>query len=149
VHWWIDEPILMGSHNPSDCELDELLSNGVKTLVSLLERNSEKPAYDLAPFESGTLTRISMPVRDFSVPTLDQLEEFIELVRTHGERGTVLVHCQGGAGRTGTFGAAWLISVGFTAELALVSVRRANPGAIETVEQEKCIKEFYEVLREI
>lgn len=149
MHWWIDEPILMGSHNPSDCELDELLHNGVKTLVSLLERKTEKPAYDLAPFKSDTLTRISLPVRDFSAPTLAQLEEFVELVRTHGERGTVLVHCQGGAGRTGTFGAAWLINGGLTAERALVSVRQANPGAIETVEQEDCIREFYESLREI
>ena len=149
MHWWIDEPVLMGSHNPSDCELNELLRNGVKTLVSLLEQKAEKPAYDLAPFENGTLTRISLPVRDFSAPTYDQLEEFVELVRTHGGRGTVLVHCQGGAGRTGTFGAAWLVSSGFTAERALVSVRQAHPGAIETVEQEECIREFYEVLRRI
>lgn len=149
MHWWIDEPILMGSHNPSDCELDDFLRRGVKTLVSLLERKAEKPAYDLAPFESGTLTRISLPVRDFSAPTHDQLKEFVELVRTHGKRGTVLVHCQGGAGRTGTFGAAWLISGGFTAERALVSVRQANPGAVETLEQEGCIREFYEVLRKI
>jgi len=120
----------MGSHNPSDCELDELLRRGVKTLVSLLEQTSEKPAYDLAPFESGTLTRISLPVRDFSAPTHDQLREFIELVRTHGERGTVLVHCRG-----------------FTVERALASVRQANPGAIETVEQEECVREFYEILR--
>ena len=139
----------MGSHNPSDCELDDFLRRGVKTLVSLLERKAEKPAYDLAPFESGTLTRISLPVRDFSAPTHDQLKEFVELVRTHGKRGTVLVHCQGGAGRTGTFGAAWLISGGFTAERALVSVRQANPGAVETLEQEGCIREFYEVLRKI
>ena len=149
MHWWIDEPILMGSHNPSDRELDRLLSNGVKTLVSLLEQKVEKPAYSTTLFDNGILTGISMPVRDFSAPTPGQLRDFIELVRARGKKGTVLVHCEGGSGRTGTFGAAWLISRGFTADRAMVSIRQANPEAIETSEQEECLREFFVLRREI
>jgi len=35
--WWIDEPFLLGSGNPSDAELQELYEKGFRIIISLLD----------------------------------------------------------------------------------------------------------------
>jgi protein-tyrosine phosphatase len=45
------------------------------------------------------------------------------------------VHCAAGLGRTGTFAAALLRSLGIAPDAAIALVRATRPGAIETPEQ--------------
>jgi ADP-ribosyl-[dinitrogen reductase] hydrolase len=52
----------------------------------------------------------------------------------------VLLHCRGGLGRTGTIAAQLLVELGAPAEDAIVRVREARPGAIETGEQEAYVR---------
>ena len=54
-------------------------------------------------------------------------------------KGKVLVHCQGGHGRTGTMAAAYWINKGLTAEQAITKMRQINPLAIETKEQKESL----------
>ena len=139
--WWIDKGILAGSHNPSNRELINASKLGVTTVVSLLDETEQIPAYSNEVFRAGKLQhRHSIPVRDYSPPSIGQLSEFIALVSE--SLGAVLVHCQGGSGRTGTFGAAWLISKGFSADGAIEAIREMNPNAIETSAQEECLWTF-------
>ena len=142
MFWWIDEPVLLGSHNPSDDEVAELIRKGVAAVISLLDENEQKPAYGDSHFLDGGCMRFSIPVPDFGVPTADQIGQFLLLMEMNRGRGTVLLHCQGGSGRTGTFGAAWLISRGMNGADALAAVRAANPGAVETAEQEEFVLGF-------
>lgn len=52
------------------------------------------------------------------------------------DRGeAVLVHCRGGRGRAGTVAARLLIERGMPAEEAILRIREARPGAIETPPQ--------------
>ena len=53
----------------------------------------------------------------------------------------VVVHCRGGVGRAGTIAAKILIELGavYWQEEALMRVRRARPGAIETWQQERYV----------
>lgn len=139
--WWIDKGILAGSHNPSNRELSNAGILGVTTVISLLDETEQLPAYSNEIFRTGKLQhRHSIPVMDYSAPSIGQLREFVALVRE--SHGAVLVHCQGGAGRTGTFGAAWLISKGISADAAIIDIRGMNPHAVETADQEECLWTF-------
>jgi protein-tyrosine phosphatase len=60
-----------------------------------------------------------------------------------GDHGTkMIVHCEGGTGRTGTFAAAYWVTKGMTAADAILHVRKVRSHAVETLEQEAVLVEF-------
>jgi protein-tyrosine phosphatase len=70
------------------------------------------------------------PVPDFHAPSLNEAVELLTLVRTRLDRGeTVLMHCAGGIGRTGTMAAALLITMGMSRADALALVASSRPMA--------------------
>jgi protein-tyrosine phosphatase len=79
------------------------------------------------------------PVRDFSIPTEERLEDWAALSRQlHafiGQRGRVLLHCFGGQGRSGMIALRLLVERGEAADAALQRIRAVRPGAIETEAQ--------------
>jgi len=145
--WWIDYPRVMGSPNPSTADLEELRRQGFEIVVSLLREEDQQPNYDLAKAKAIGLIRFSIPVKDFHAPKVDQLIEFAELVNGLAGSTRILIHCQGGMGRTGTFAAAYWIARGSPVEEAIARIRRARVHAIETPEQEAVLKEFAEKWR--
>lgn len=54
----------------------------------------------------------------------------------------VFLHCWAGLGRTGTVAAACLIAQGHGPSQAIDLVRRARPGAVETLEQENFLRVY-------
>jgi predicted protein tyrosine phosphatase len=140
--WWIDEPHLLGSSNPSDTDLARLRRDGFGVLVSLLCEEERAPRYDIARAIALGYARYNIAVRDFSPPTLDQLEQFVKLVDGLPRGTKMIVHCEGGTGRTGTFAAAYWITKGMTASEAIMHVRKFRRGAVETQGQEAVLVEF-------
>ena len=140
--WWIDELHLLGSRNPSDSDLQRLRRDGFGVLVSLLDDKERAPKYDIARATALGYVRHNISVRDFSPPTLDQLEHFVKLVKGLPSGTKMIVHCEGGTGRTGTFAAAYWITKGMTAAEAITYVRKARWCAVETPEQETVLAEF-------
>ena len=145
--WWIDEPHLLGSRNPPDNDLERLRRDGFRVLVSLLCEKQRAPRYDVARATALGYVRHNIPVRDFSPPTLDQLEQFMKLVDGLPPGTKMIVHCEGGTGRTGTFAAAYWITKGMTASEAIMHVRKARSHAVETPEQEAVLVEFANRIR--
>jgi atypical dual specificity phosphatase len=137
--WWIEESILLGSSNPTERELEVLYPAGFRTIISLLDEDEQSPYYDTKKMEELGFKRYSIPVRDFTAPTLADFNKFLDIASDSLRKGKVLVHCQGGTGRTGTMAAAYWIKKGLSAKNAIAKVRKFRLGAIESPEQEEAL----------
>jgi atypical dual specificity phosphatase len=115
-----------------------LSSQGIELLVSLTEVGTD-------PVEAyrHRITVLHLPVRDFTAPTLAQLEDFARAAHAALDQGKAVgVHCGAGLGRTGTFLAAYFVTEGMTGDAAIAHVRALRPGSIETASQEQAVREF-------
>ncbi|NIS60715.1 MAG: protein tyrosine phosphatase [Proteobacteria bacterium] len=140
--WWIDEPLVLGSSNPTKGQLKELYREGFRSIISLLDEREQSPNYDIGEVGALGFRRYSIPLEDFSVPMLDDFKTFLEAVHRALEEGKVLVHCRAGLGRTGTMAAAYWIGKGLSVNEAIKKIRRSNPGVVETEEQEDSLYEL-------
>jgi protein tyrosine phosphatase (PTP) superfamily phosphohydrolase (DUF442 family) len=137
--WWIDEHKLLGISNPTNRDLEDLYQEGFRTIISLLNEDEERPYYDIEKVEAIGFKRHSIPVKIFSTPKMADFREFLDTLDESIKQGKVLVHCQGGTGRTGTMAAAYWIRKGLSAREAIEKVRKSRPGAIEIPEQEESL----------
>ncbi len=140
--WWIDEPNILGSVNPTNADLEQLRGQGFNVLVSLLREDEQAPKYDLSLAQEMGFVRYSFPVKDLHPPTVNQLLEFVGLIAGLAQGSKVVIHCQAGIGRTGTFAAAYWIFKGMAVADAISLVRKARWHAIETSAQERVLAEF-------
>lgn len=126
-----------------DADLDVLARWGARALVTLLQ------PYELTLLgvdDLGERARAQglawwhLPVTDGTAPGAaferawrDEVGPALHARLDAG--GRVVVHCRAGIGRSGSVAARLLIERGVTPEKAIVAVRRARPGAIESPEQ--------------
>jgi protein-tyrosine phosphatase len=126
--------------------MDDFFENGFRLIVSLLNEEEQHPSYDVARAFRLGFERQVIAVRDFHAPAVAQLREFVDLVASRRGSCKVIVHCQGGTGRTGTMAAAYWIARGQSAAAAIKRVRDVRPGAVEVDEQRAALDAF-EALR--
>merc|ERR1719247_1662499 len=76
------------------------------------------------------IRNLFVPVTNYEPPTTAQMDEIVDaVVRVVGAGGAVMEHCGGGKGRAGTVE-------------AIALIRRLRPGSIETVRQERFVREY-------
>lgn len=114
-------------------------------LMGLVGPPTEVLSVDPEPVQ-GRIKYTNMPIRDFWIPDEafisawhDKLQEFRAVLLAGNMLG---IHCMGGRGRSGTVAAMLLIDLGLNAEKAIIAVRAARPGAIETGEQEQFVRSY-------
>lgn len=89
------------------------------------------------------LTWLRLPIPDASVPGPSFEAAWVQAgpqwrgLLTRGDR--IVIHCRGGLGRSGLVAARLLVELGDSAREALLRVRAARPGAVETAEQERYV----------
>ena len=127
--------------------LIEYKQRRVKLVVTLLDFNEIE---DLGIISFSTFLMdngfnwIHCPIRDRSTCS-DQkrirtlLQDIKEVLKPSN---SVLIHCHAGLGRTGLLAATFLVSMGLPAESAIKTIRETRPGSIETIEQERYVKEW-------
>lgn len=90
------------------------------------------------------------PIEDVNVPRPNQNEEYAGfiggVIADLREGKTVVAHCRGGIGRTGTIAASVLVGLGYDPEEAIRIVRKArSPRMLEAPSQEDYVREFSKV----
>ncbi|XP_014817377.1 PREDICTED: dual specificity protein phosphatase 23 [Calidris pugnax] len=141
---WVAEGRLAGLAMPREPGHYRFLrGQGVRHLVSLSER--APPHHGCCP--DLQLHRLRIP--DFTPPTPQQIQSFLQLVEEANARGeAVAVHCMLGHGRTGTMLACYLAKAReMSGDAAIQEIRRLRPGSIETREQEEAVIQFCQRLR--
>lgn len=140
-----DGDSLTGDHWARDLDADiaAIKAWGADLVVSLMERHE----FDLLHVtdlpervRAHGMDWSHLPIRDVDIPAapFDSLWDAVRsdiLIRL-AAGGRVVLHCRGGLGRTGLVAALLLMERGMEAEHAILTVRRARPGAIETDAQE-------------
>ena len=134
---------LPGAARTLDYDIGFLEGEGIDLLVSL----TEQPA-DPVVLAAHGIDALHIPVKDFTAPTLEQMNIFVNAVKTrNADEQAVGIHCTAGLGRSGTMLAAYFVSQGMTAQEALAEIRRLRPGSVETAAQEQSIAAYADSLR--
>lgn len=135
-----------------EADLERLTGRyGADALVTLLERK-EFERYGVPGFlerarEAG-LEVVHFPIADVKTPRRAESGEYAALIERIvgllGEGKTVVVHCRGGLGRTGTVAASVLVALGHDDPDEAIRLVRSvrDRRAVETPEQEEYVRRF-------
>jgi ADP-ribosyl-[dinitrogen reductase] hydrolase len=95
---------------------------------------------------AASLWWFTLPISDTDIPDLRfetawrNLGQSICATLSNG--GRLVVHCRRGLGRTGLVASLMLIELGMRPDMAIQTVRKARPGAIETPAQESYVRHY-------
>ena len=115
-------------------------------LVVMLTSDQESlrvTGYDLrSKYETDGFEVLYLPIPDFSVPEIEELDKAVTDVLNHVRKGdSVAIHCHAGIGRTGMILACLAKrGMGYSSDEALRWVREFIPGAVEVSEQEQLVR---------
>ncbi len=147
--WWIDEPLVMASSNPSDEELAQLRVQGFSVAVSFLQEDRQAPRYDRKSAALAGWSIYPLPIEEGRAASLEQACEFMARMRALPKGTKVLVYCESGLGRSAFMGAIYWIARGLTAAEA---VTRVQGGGVEpdwkTEERESVLQRYEKLQRD-
>ena len=126
-------------------DLQIIKKQKIKIVVSLLPENEKnKLGLDDLIWSKEEVEYIQFPINDFSVPPKKKFNELKKLISFIKENlmlsKHVLIHCNGGKGRSGMIAA--LVLKAMKEKDPIKKVREKIIGAIETEEQEIFVKDW-------
>ncbi len=136
---WLIEEKLAGSGMPTSFdEIDWILRQGVKSIVTMTENElPEKWVSDIG--------YLHIPTPDLTAPDMEKIDLAVDFIHEKIENNqAVMVHCAAGMGRAGTILASYLVKYqNYSAEEAIKKIRKERPGSIQSETQELAIT-FYQ-----
>lgn len=139
--------------------MNAFLDAGLNIFINLTGPDELPPYLPVLLEEAEAYNRqveaINLPIRDFGLPTRDEMTIILNHIDTALKKGNnVYLHCWGGIGRTGTTVGCYLVRHGMTGEQALAQLtqwwqddprRTWYPRTPETDEQVKFVREWHEL----
>lgn len=141
--WVVENELAVMAWPQNTLNLDYLYDVGIRRLVTLSpEKLPPTQGYDKIEW---TL----IPVEEFEDPSVGQILQFIDICERSQVKGQpVGVHCRMGRGRSGVMAACYLVRFkDVTPHRAMTDLRLIRPNSIETPEQERAIKRYFDCLR--
>ncbi len=135
--WLIDEK-LAGSGMPTSFdELDWILKQGVKSIVTMTENS-------LPEEWTREIGYLHVPTPDLTAPDMEKIDLAVEFIHQNiTDEQAVMVHCAAGMGRAGTILACYLVKYQkYSAKDAIEKIRNERPGSIQSEVQELAISYY-------
>ena len=135
--WLIDEK-LAGSGIPTSFdELDWILQQGVKSIVTMTENS-------LPEEWTREIGYLHIPTPDLTAPDMEKIDLAVEFIHQNiTDNQAVMVHCAAGMGRAGTILACYLVKYRkYSAKDAIEKIRSERPGSIQSEVQELAISYY-------
>ncbi len=135
--WLIDEK-LAGSGMPTSFdELDWILKQGVKSIVTMTENS-------LPEEWTREIGYLHVPTPDLTAPDMEKIDLAVEFIHQNiTDNQAVMVHCAAGMGRAGTILACYLVKYQkYSAQDAIEKIRNERPGSIQSEVQELAISYY-------
>ena len=133
---WLIEEKLAGSGMPTTFdELDWVLKQGVKSIVTMTE--------NALPDEwTEDVKYLHVPTPDLTAPDMDKIDTTVDFIYERiNNKEAVMVHCAAGMGRAGTVLACYLVKYQkHSAKDAIEKIREERPGSIQSETQEIAIR---------
>jgi len=124
--YWVRPGALLAGEYPGHeqpgwtrVRLERFRAAGVTAFLDLTEEGELEPYTELL---DGWATYRRFPIRDYSVPTVDEMTAILDALDAALGREVVYLHCWGGSGRTGTVIGCWLVRQGMDWERALATI---------------------------
>jgi len=124
--YWVQPGSLLAGEHPGHeqpgwtrVRLERFRAAGVTAFVDLTEAGELEPYTEQL---DGWATYLRFPIRDYSVPSVDEMTAILDALDTALEREVVYLHCWGGSGRTGTVIGCWLVRHGMDCDEALATI---------------------------
>ena len=136
---WLIEDKLAGSGMPTSFdELDWILKQGVKSIVTMTENA-------LPENWVREIGYLHVPTPDLTAPDIDKIDKAVDFIHENiTDDQAVMVHCAAGMGRAGTILACYLVKYQkYSSEEAIEKIRKERPGSIQSEHQELAIT-FYQ-----
>ena len=140
-------PMPFKRHDPQGDLYEQYKQEAISVVVMLADDDEciRETGRDLRAFyHTNGLEVIYLPIPDFGIPKRNALSRALDSTIAQARSGkNIVVHCNGGLGRTGVFLACLAKRVlGLSGEEAASWVRGKVPGAIETEAQYQAVLNF-------